>query len=237
MARRLMLCSILMLALVFAFVGCDSGKEANGNKQDGTVSSADNQPQKKQAVVKKQTEKETPKKEKDSDVMSDADKRVVLETSKGTIVIELNAEAAPVSTENFLRYVNESFFDGTIFHRVIPNFMAQGGGFTADMVQKKVHAPIVNEANNGLKNDRGTLAMARTPDPDSATAQFFINVKDNAFLNYKGAANPGYAVFARVVEGMDVVDAIVAVKTATVGHHADVPTEAVVINSAKVVSE
>jgi len=164
-------------------------------------------------------------------------KIVKLEMSMGDILIELNEEAAPVTVENFLRYVDESFYDGTIFHRVIPNFMIQGGGFTADMQKKRTHEPIVNEANNGLKNNRGTIAMARTSEPNSATSQFFINHKDNDFLNYSGRGKPGYAVFGRTIEGMDVVDAIAAVKTTRKGRHSDVPVEPVVIKSAKVVSD
>lgn len=164
-------------------------------------------------------------------------KKVKLETSMGDIVIELNEEAAPVTVKNFLTYVEEGFFDGTIFHRVIKDFMIQGGGFTAQMQQKQPHAPIVNEASNGLKNVRGSIAMARTPDPDSATAQFFINHKNNDSLNYIENRNPGYAVFGRTVEGMDVVDAIAAVKTTTRMGMPDVPVEPVVIKSAKVVSE
>ena len=162
---------------------------------------------------------------------------VKVQTSMGEIVIALDTEKAPVTAANFLKYVADKFFDGTIFHRVIPDFMIQGGGFTPDMAQKETGAPIVNEASNGLKNDRGTLAMARTNDPDSATAQFFINLKDNAFLNYAGPANPGYAVFAKVTEGMDVVDAIAAVKTAQKGGHDDVPVETVSIESATVVED
>ncbi len=163
-------------------------------------------------------------------------KKVKLETSMGDIVIELNEKAAPVTVKNFLRYAEEGFYDGTIFHRVIPNFMIQGGGFKSDMQQKKTHEQIVNEAKNGLKNDRGTIAMARTNDPNSATAQFFINHKNNDFLNYSGAQNPGYAVFGKVIEGMDVVDKIAAVKTSQKGPHGDVPVEPVVIKSAKVIS-
>lgn len=162
--------------------------------------------------------------------------RVMIETSKGNILVELKAEEVPVTVENFLRYVNEGLYDGTIFHRVIPNFMAQGGGFTADMKQKKTHAPIVNESAGGPANNRGTLAMARTNVPDSATCQFFINVKDNAFLNSQ-SGRPGYAVFAEVVEGMDVVDAIVSVKTGSAGGMQDVPVEAVTIVSARVVEQ
>jgi len=162
---------------------------------------------------------------------------VKLETSKGDIVLELNKKAAPVTVANFLTYVKEGFYDGTIFHRVIPNFMVQGGGFGPDMVQKKTHPPIVNEANNGLKNDRGTIAMARTNNPDSATSQFFINHKDSTFLNYAGKSKPGYAVFGKVVEGMDVVDAIAAVKTTRKGRFSDVPAEPVMIKSAKIMSD
>ncbi|MCX5635719.1 MAG: peptidylprolyl isomerase [Planctomycetota bacterium] len=163
-------------------------------------------------------------------------KKVKLETSMGDIVIELNEKAAPVTVKNFLRYAEEGFYDGTIFHRVIPNFMIQGGGFKSDMQQKKTHEPIVNEAKNGLKNDRGTIAMARTNDPNSATAQFFINHKNNDFLNYAGMQNPGYAVFGKVIEGMDVVDKIAAVKTSQKGPQSDVPVEPVVIKSARVIS-
>ena len=163
-------------------------------------------------------------------------KKVKLETSIGDIVIELNEKAAPVTVKNFIRYAEEGFYDGTIFHRVIPNFMIQGGGFKSDMQQKKTREPIVNEAKNGLKNDRGTIAMARTNDPNSATAQFFINHKNNDFLNYSGAQNPGYAVFGKVIEGMDVVDKIAAVKTSQKGPQSDVPVEPVVIKSARVIS-
>jgi len=163
-------------------------------------------------------------------------KMVRLETSKGDIVIEVNESVAPVTSANFLRYVEEGFYDGTIFHRVIPKFMIQGGGFTPDMQEKATHKPIVNEAGNGLKNNRGTIAMARTNDPNSATAQFFINVVNNDFLNYVKGRNPGYAVFGKVAEGMDVVDAIAGVKTAKKGPFEDVPVEPVAIKSAKVVS-
>ena len=163
-------------------------------------------------------------------------KKVKLETSKGDIIIELNEEKAPVTVANFLRYVEEGFYDGTIFHRVIQNFMVQGGGFTADMAPKKAHEPIVNEAANGLRNDRGTVAMARTNDPDSATCQFFINHKNNDNLNYAGQLKPGYAVFGTVVEGMNVVDAIAAAKTTIRNGMRDVPVEPIVIKSAMVVS-
>jgi cyclophilin family peptidyl-prolyl cis-trans isomerase len=160
--------------------------------------------------------------------------KVVLQTSMGQIVIELYPDKAPISVENFLKYVDSGFYSGTIFHRVIPNFMVQGGGFTTDMQQKKTQAPIQNEASNGLKNDRGTLAMARTNDPNSATAQFFINVKDNAFLNYSGPGprGAGYAVFGKVVEGMDVADKIVNTPTTNVPME-NMPKTAVLIESAK----
>lgn len=163
-------------------------------------------------------------------------KMVKLETGKGNIVVELDEAGAPVTAANFLRYVKEGFYDETVFHRVIPSFMIQGGGFTADMRRKKAHEPIVNEASNGLKNNRGTIAMARTNNPNSATSQFFVNHVDNDSLNYVEGRNPGYAVFGRVVEGMDVVDAIAGVKTTTKGHFQNVPVEPVVIKSAKVIS-
>ena len=172
--------------------------------------------------------------QKDMDI---GQKKVKLETSMGDIVVELNEEAAPITVKNFLRYVQEGFFDGTIFHRVIPNFMIQGGGFTADMVQKKPHLPIVNEASNGLKNDRGTIAMGQIPgNPDSATSQFFINHINNDYLNYVENRNPGYTVFGKVIEGMETVDKIAAVKTTTRMGMDDVPVEPVVIQSAEVVS-
>ncbi len=163
--------------------------------------------------------------------------RVLLSTSLGDITIELDPINAPISTKNFLDYVASNYFDGTIFHRVIQGFMVQGGGFTADMRQKNTNAPIANEASNGLKNERGTVSMARTPDPNSATAQFFINLVGNKFLNYT-APTPqgwGYAVFGKVVEGMETVDAIAQVRTGNHGPHADVPLEPIVINSAALV--
>jgi len=160
---------------------------------------------------------------------------VKLETSMGTIVIELDRQAAPVTVKNFLGYVEAGFYDGTIFHRVIPGFMIQTGGFTKNLERKKTRNPIINEAKNGLSNKRGTIAMARTGDPNSATSQFFINHRDNTPLDYVAGRNSGYAVFGKVTEGMDVVDAIAAVKTATRNGMDDVPVEPVVINSAKAV--
>lgn len=156
---------------------------------------------------------------------------VIIKTNKGDITVELFAKEAPITVENFLKYVDDGFFNGTIFHRVIPNFMIQGGGFTPDMNQKETGAPIKNEATNGLKNERGTLAMARTQVVDSATSQFFINLVDNAFLDHT-RPNPqgfGYCVFGRVLEGMDVVDEIATVRTGRHGMHQDVPTEPVEI--------
>ncbi|MFC7410532.1 peptidylprolyl isomerase [Hydrogenophaga atypica] len=154
--------------------------------------------------------------------------KVKLSTSLGDIVLELNAEKAPKTVENFLQYVKDGHYDGLVFHRVIPGFMIQGGGFSADMQQKATRTPIVLEATNGLKNERGTIAMARTNVPDSATSQFFINVVDNAMLNATGPGN-GYAVFGKVTAGMDVVDKIRAVPTGSRGMHRDVPTTPVTI--------
>ena len=160
---------------------------------------------------------------------------VKLHTNKGDITLQLDAEKAPNTVKNFLEYVNSGFYSGTIFHRVIGNFMIQGGGFEPGLKQKKTNAPIKNEAANGLKNDIYTIAMARTNDPHSATAQFFINVKDNNFLNYPGQDGWGYCVFGKVVEGKEVVDAIKAVKTGMRSGFQDVPLEDVVITSAEVV--
>lgn len=157
---------------------------------------------------------------------------VVFSTNQGDFTIELYADKAPITVKNFLAYVDEGFFDGTVFHRIIPNFMIQGGGFTADMQQKPTKPPIKNEADNGLRNSRGTLAMARTGVVDSATSQFFINLVDNSFLDH-GVRDFGYAVFGKVVSGMDVVDKIAAVKTASKGGHQNVPVEPVVVTSAK----
>ena len=170
-----------------------------------------------------------------SAIAEDINPKVVLETSKGKIVLELYPDNAPETVKNFLNYVEAKFYDGMIFHRVIPNFMIQGGGFTSDMKRKTTQPPIKNEADKGLKNDRGTIAMARTGDPHSATAQFFINSKNNDFLNYRSKTQQGwgYAAFGKVVDGMKTVDAISAVKTKTVGGVRDVPAEPVVITSAK----
>ena len=161
---------------------------------------------------------------------------VVLETSLGAITIQLKQDKAPITVENFVKYVNEKHYDGTIFHRVIPDFMVQGGGMDASMTEKATRPPIRNEAKNGLRNLRGTIAMARTNAPDSAKAQFFINVKNNAALDY-GVGGAGYAVFGEVTSGMDVVDRIVAVPTGNKGGHQNVPIEPVVLKTARVVSK
>ena len=159
---------------------------------------------------------------------------ITLKTSMGDIVIELNHEAAPKTSENFEQYVRDGHYDGTIFHRVINNFMIQGGGFMPDMMQKATREPIENEANNGLSNEVGSIAMARTMEPHSASAQFFINVSNNKFLDYPGQDGWGYCVFGKVVEGMDVVNKIKDVETTSRAGHSDVPAEPVVIESATI---
>jgi peptidyl-prolyl cis-trans isomerase B (cyclophilin B) len=164
---------------------------------------------------------------------------VKLETSKGDIVIEVNETAAPVTAANFMKYVQEGFYDGTIFHRVKPNFMIQGGGFAPDMKQKPTRPPIINEAKNGLKNKKGAVAMARLSDPNSATAQFYMNTTDNYFLDYGNPRSDGfgYCVFGQVVEGMDVVEAIGKTKTGIKGMFQDVPVDPIIIKSAKMISK
>ncbi|MDR0952643.1 MAG: peptidyl-prolyl cis-trans isomerase [Elusimicrobiota bacterium] len=163
--------------------------------------------------------------------------QVLLKTNKGDIKLELDADKAPITVENFTKYVQDGQYDGTIFHRVIKGFMVQGGGMNANMQEKKTRAPIVNEADNGLKNDKYTIAMARTSDPDSATAQFFINTNNNDFLNYKSSTMQGwgYAVFGKVIEGQEVVDAIEGVATTRKYPHDDVPVDAIVIEKAEIV--
>ena len=161
---------------------------------------------------------------------------VTIATTVGQMTLELDADNAPKTVENFLAYASSGFYDGTIFHRVINNFMIQGGGFTTDMEQKPTQAPVDNEANNGLKNERGTIAMARTQDPHSATAQFFINVQDNDFLNHTGENMQGwgYTVFGKITQGEDVLDKIRVVQTGSQGGHQDVPTEPIIIESISV---
>jgi len=164
---------------------------------------------------------------------------VTISTSAGDIHLELDADNAPITVANFLKLAEDGYYSGTIFHRIIEGFMVQGGGFDTDMAQKDTNAPIQNEANNGLKNDRGTIAMARTMDPHSATAQFFINVSDNDFLNFSGENMQGwgYAVFGRVVEGEDVLDKIRVVPTGSQAGHQDVPNDPIVIESVTVLSD
>jgi len=165
--------------------------------------------------------------------------QVLMTTTVGPITLELDTDNAPKTVDNFLSYVADGFYDGTIFHRVIDNFMIQGGGFTADMEQKDTKAPVENEANNGLRNNRGTIAMARTQDPHSATAQFFINVQDNDFLNHTGEniQGWGYAVFGKVTDGEDVLDKIRCVQTGGQGGHQDVPVEPIIIESVTLIGE
>jgi peptidyl-prolyl cis-trans isomerase B (cyclophilin B) len=169
--------------------------------------------------------------------MNSENPQVSVKTSMGEIRLELNKEKAPVTVENFLQYVKDGYYDGTIFHRVIPNFMIQGGGFSPDMKQAKTRVPIKNEAANGLRNNDGTIAMARTSDVNSATAQFFINVKDNEFLNHTGNSPQGYgyAVFGKVIQGADVLKKIEAVSTGMKAGHDDVPNEPIVIESIKLI--
>ena len=164
---------------------------------------------------------------------------ILMTTTLGPMTLELDADNAPKTVENFLSYVSNGFYDGTIFHRVINNFMVQGGGFTADMEQKTTQAPIDNEANNGLKNARGTIAMARTQDPHSATAQFFINVQDNDFLNHTGENMQGWGdtVFGKVTDGEDVLDKIRCVQTGSQAGHQDVPVEPIIIESVTVIAD
>jgi peptidyl-prolyl cis-trans isomerase B (cyclophilin B) len=164
---------------------------------------------------------------------------ILMTTTLGSMTLELDADDAPKTVGNFLSYVSNGFYDGTIFHRVINNFMVQGGGFTTDMEQKATQAPIENEANNGLKNARGTIAMARTQDPHSATAQFFINVQDNDFLNHTGENMQGwgYAVFGKVTDGEDVLDKIRCVQTGSQAGHQDVPVEPIIIESVTVITD
>lgn len=162
---------------------------------------------------------------------------VEMQTSLGRIVIELDSEKAPKSVQNFVHYVNEGFYNGTLFHRVIPDFMIQGGGFTVDMQPKPAPRKVDNEARNGLKNDRGTIAMARTADPNSATSQFFVNHRDNAALNYPSPDGAGYTVFGKVTQGMEVVDKIARVATGNRGMHQNVPLEPVIIQSVKILPE
>jgi cyclophilin family peptidyl-prolyl cis-trans isomerase len=209
MLRKIVIVSFVMTILLYS--GCDRRPQET--------------PQKTQPA-EKQTNQTKPVQETKMTAPAPKTTKVRIATSKGDIVVELNEGKAPITCKNFLQYVADKFYDGTIFHRVINGFMIQGGGMTADMRQKQTKPSIVNEASNGLKNDRGTIAMARTSDPDSATSQFFINHANNDFLN-AGARDAGYAVIGKVTEGMDVVDAIAVVPT----RPGDIPVETIVIES------
>ena len=223
---------IKTLGLLLVFCLCMAGYKTSG--RDGQPGDSDKLSQKEQLTEKPKTE------EKPGGATSvDAPQplQVKLETAKGDIVIELDRKAAPITVANFVRYVDEGFYDGTIFHRVIPGFMIQGGGQSLDMSKKPTRAPIKNEASNGLKNIRGTIAMARTGAPDSATSQFFINHGDNAMLNYGSPRDPnGYAVFGKVVKGMSVVDAIAVGATVVRNGEKSFPVKPVVIKKATVIS-
>lgn len=208
--------SLILMAFLVLLVGCDVKTEKTPMAEPAATTTTQSQTS---GVKKSMT-------------------NVKMETSAGTIMIELDAEKAPLTVANIEAYIKDGFYDGLIFHRVIPNFMIQGGGFNANMTEKgDKRPPIKNEANNGLKNDRGTLAMARTNDPHSASSQFFINLKDNDFLNHTSESGSGwgYAVFGKVTEGLDVMDTIAAVKTGQNGMHGDVPLEPVMINSVTIV--
>ena len=210
---------VLVIATVYFFIGCD--KQSQKNKQSLAKES-------KNTMTKQNSESKPA-------VAGNAEKgatKVRISTNKGDIIVELDSQKAPVTCDNFLQYVKDKFYDGTIFHRVIKDFMIQGGGFNAQMLQKSVRPAIINEAKNGLKNERGTIAMARTSNPDSATAQFFINHKNNDFLNY-GVRDAGYAVFGKVVSGMEVVDKIAQVPTKP----GDVPVETIIIKSIRIEGE
>ena len=166
-----------------------------------------------------------------------ANPQVEMKTSLGTLTIELYPDRAPKTVENFLQYARDGFFDGTVFHRVIPGFMIQGGGMSPELKEKSTRPPVPNEAKNGLKNETGTIAMARTADPHSASAQFFINLQNNGFLDYPGRDGWGYAVFGKVVQGLDVVEKIARVPTGNSGFHQNVPTKPVLIEAARVLPE
>jgi len=218
----------LLLALALALPSVALAKEAPAHKVAAKPAAA-------QPAVKKAASTAPAAKKADSAATAAAPK-VLVKTSLGDITLELYPDKSPKSVDNFLTYVKSGFYDGTIFHRVIAGFMIQGGGFTADLRQKKTRAPIAIESKNGLSNLRGTLAMARTMDPNSATAQFFINTVDNPRLDYTSDANPGYAVFGKVVSGMDVVEKIRAVETGAQGPFAsDVPKTPVVIEKVSVI--
>lgn len=217
---------VILCIYALAFILMTWSFSARAEEAAATSPAKKTAEQKAEVNKNKKTEKSADKKQATTSTPT-----VVMTTSLGRIVLQLNSEKAPISTENFLKYVDQKHYDGTIFHRVIKDFMIQGGGFTADMKEKTTMAPIANEAKNGLSNLRGTISMARTNDINSATAQFFINTVDNQRLDYRSDSNYGYAVFGQVTEGMDVVDKIRAVQTSSKGEYDDVPVEAVVIKS------
>lgn len=214
---------LITIPLFIFYLGCKQ------NSEEGKEGSVSDQKRDEQNEIGQEDAVDKIEKENGGNPM------IVLSTSMGDIKIELYKDKAPITVENFLGYVNDKFYDGTIFHRVLPGFIIQGGGFTSDMNQKPAKPPIKNEADNGLRNERGTIAMARANVVDSATSQFFINQVDNDFLN-NGYRDFGYAVFGKVVEGMDVVDKISAVKTGSKGMHRDVPLEEVIVESVQIVN-
>ncbi len=229
--RLIWLIALVMLAAL-AF-GCSSGEEAPAAED---TSAAETAPDPEEAAPPPEEESAEEAAEDLADVGSGYPV-IEMATSMGMIKLELYPDKAPKTVENFLTYVRDGFFDGTIFHRVMPKFVIQGGGFTPDMTEKETRSPIMNEADNGLRNDRYTICMARLPDPHSATSQFFINTKNNDVLNHrsKDQSGWGYAVFGKVTEGSDVVDAIEKVPTSSAGGHDNVPVDAVVIESARLV--
>ncbi len=226
---------VILIPAILFLAGCKQNETVQNGTAADTQEAVTESTEQPQEMESKETSDETVKTDEGSSDDKAAETKggnpvVIIKTSKGDIKIELDKENAPISTDNFLAYVEDGFYDGTIIHRVIHNFMVQGGGFTTEMQQKPTNAQIKNEADNGLKNERGTIAMARTGVVDSATSQFFINHADNAFLDH-GRRDFGYAVFGKVVDGMDVVDAIAVVPTGP----GDVPNEQVVIESVTVV--
>lgn len=230
---------LLLAAIIIPFTGCRKQQNPTSETESGQESNTTNQ------VIEeeKPTQPAKPPVETTSTAITPAafdipTIQVMLETSKGDIVIELNSKDAPITVTNFLSYIDEGFYDGTIFHRIIPNFMIQGGGMNPDLTPKPTHSPILNESSNGLKNLRGTIAMARTSMPHSATSQFFINHKDNPALDYGSPSSPdGYAVFGKVVKGMEVVDAIVMQPTKIGGNgEKSLPVKPDVVKKATVIS-
>ncbi len=236
---------LLIVAVLFSLSACTAPEQAALNEKTAENTGASQKTSLDLNALKSENNKKQENNNKqvenkpitNNNLISDKDTKnmnqAMITTSEGVIKISLNIDKAPISVENFKQYANEGYFDGTIFHRVMPGFMVQGGGFDESGKQKETKAPIKNEAQNGLLNKRGTLAMARTQIVDSATSQFFINLVDNDFLNYSGEANYGYAVFAEVTEGMDVVDKIAGIETGQNGPHANWPKENVIIKSVK----